>query len=240
MNIIVTGATRGLGLEISKRLLAKGHTLYAVSRKRNDDFDALVALFPNNLNFIPHNLSDIKGIKEAIFAKLVEDKVVIHGYVNNAAISYDDLLTNLNIDKLQEMINVNQIAPMVMTKYVIRNMLLHQTKGCIVHISSISAHTGFKGLSMYASTKGALEAYSKNTAREWGSLGIRSNCVVCGFMETDMTNMMTEDQKSKIHKRAALKEATDLGSVSDTVSFLLGDESKSITGQHIFVDGGVI
>lgn len=240
MNIIVTGATRGLGLEISKRLLILGHTIYAVSRKKNDDFEAVVAAYPNNVHFISHNLKDVETIKDNIFAQLIADKVVIHGFVNNAAISYDDLLTNLNIDALQEMINVNQIAPMIITKYVIRNMLLHQTKGSIVHISSISAHTGFKGLSMYASTKGALEAYSKNTAREWGSLGIRSNCVVCGFMETDMTNMMTDEQKGKIYKRAALKQATDMSSVADTVAFLLGDESKSITGQHIFVDGGVI
>lgn len=82
------------------------------------------------------------------------------------------------------MYNVNVFSPMLLTKYAIRNMLLHHTQGSIIHISSISVHTGYKGLSMYASSKGALEAFSKDTAREWGQLGIRSNVVVPGFMET--------------------------------------------------------
>lgn len=73
--------------------------------------------------------------------------------------AYDDIVTNLNLEKLQAMYAVNVFTPMMITKYALRNMLLHHTKGCIIHISSISAHTGYKGLAMYASSKGALEAF---------------------------------------------------------------------------------
>ena len=90
---------------------------------------------------------------------------------------------------------------MMITKYVLRDMLLHKTQGSIVHVSSISVHTGYKGLAMYASTKGSLEAFSKNTSREWGRLGIRSNIVCPGFMDTNMNSSLNDDQRSKIFKR---------------------------------------
>ena len=93
---------------------------------------------------------------------------------------------------------------------------------------------------MYAATKGALEAFSKNAAREWGSLGIRSNCVVAGFMETDMSATLPTEQKQKIFNRTALRKATSLDSVASTISYLLSSKSDSITGQNVFVDSGTI
>ena len=135
---------------------------------------------------------------------------------------------------------VNVFTPMMFTKYVLRNMLLYHTKGCIIHISSISVHTGYKGLAMYASSKGALEAFSKDTAREWGGLGIRSNVVVPGFMETAMSSTLTEEQKERIYKRTSLKTATSIISVAETVAFLLSEKANSITGQNIHVDAGTI
>ena len=93
---------------------------------------------------------------------------------------------------------------------------------------------------MYASTKGALEAFSKNTAREWGERGIRSNTVVAGFMETSMSATLSSEQKDRIYKRTSLKKATTLKSVAETVVFLLSDKAESITGENICVDSGTI
>ena len=119
-------------------------------------------------------------------------------------------------------------------------MLLHRVKGSIIHISSISTHTGYKGLAMYASTKGALEAFSKNTAREWGHLGIRSNVVVPGFMETEMNEKLPEAERKRIFSRTSLKEPACLRSVAETTLFLLSEQAASITGQNIVVDSGTI
>jgi 3-oxoacyl-[acyl-carrier protein] reductase len=127
-----------------------------------------------------------------------------------------------------------------MVKYVLRDMLLNKTKGSIVHISSISAHTGYKGLAMYASTKGAMEAFSKNTAREWGALGIRSNIICPGFMDTEMSATLTHDQKNKIFNRNSMKKAVEVEAVATTAIFLLMDASKGITGDIIHVDNGTI
>ena len=129
---------------------------------------------------------------------------------------------------------------MIMVKYVIRNMIFNRVKGSIVHLSSISVHTGYKGLSMYASTKGALEAFSKNTSREWGVKGIRSNCLVAGFMKTDMSSTLNEDQINRIFNRNSMKTPTSKKSVSETIEFLISDKANSITGQNMFVDSGTI
>jgi 3-oxoacyl-[acyl-carrier protein] reductase len=93
---------------------------------------------------------------------------------------------------------------------------------------------------MYASTKGALEAFSKNTAREWGVKGVRSNCIAAGFMDTDMTVNMAENIKEKIVKRTSLGRSTSEHSVAATALFLLSNESSSITGQVLHVDCGTI
>ena len=240
MNIIVTGCSRGVGLDICKVLLEHGNTVYGIARNCPKEFQTLQSQYENALHFKSVDLSACDNVKRDIFKDYCDNKVVIDGFVNNAAIAYDDIVTNLNLERLREMYNVNVFTPMMMTKYVIRNMILHHTKGAIVHISSISAHTGYKGLAMYASSKGALEAFSKNTAREWGTMGIRSNVVVPGFMATSMSSTLTDDQRSKIYARTSLKAATSIRSVAETVAFLLSEKADSITGQNIHVDNGTI
>lgn len=240
MNILVTGCSRGAGLEISKVLLDQGNTVYGVARSYTDEFKKLETKYPGKLFFKSIDISDSEGARKIVFKNFISNKVVLGSYVNNAADAYDDLVTNLNLDRMKAMYDVNVFTPMMLTKYAIRNMLLHKTKGSIVHISSISVHTGYKGLAMYASSKSAIEAFSKNTAREWGQLGIRSNVVVPGFMETDMSSSLTEEQRSKIYARTSLKAATDVYSVAETVAFLISDKACSITGQNVYVDNGTI
>jgi 3-oxoacyl-[acyl-carrier protein] reductase len=239
MNILVTGVSRGLGLEIIKVLLQEGYTVYGINRTSTAELNYLQEEYPNNLFWLSYDLGNMDNLKEAIFKKWLKD-VVLHGFVNNAALAYDTLLTNMDYRALMNMTTVNQISPMMITKYVLRNMLLNDVAGSIVHISSISVHTGYKGLAMYAATKGALEAFSKNTAREWGVKGIRSNCVVAGFMETEMTSTMDDETIKKIFNRTSLKKTVSLSSVANSVSFLLSSKAESITGQNIFVDSGAI
>ena len=240
MNILVTGCSRGVGLEICKVLLAQGHTVYGVARSHTDEFKALEAEYAGKLFFKSIDLSDSEGARKSVFKEFITNDIVLDGYVNNAAVAYDDIVTNLNLDRLKAMYDVNVFTPMMITKYAIRNMLLHKAKGSIVHISSISVHTGYKGLAMYASSKGALEAFSKDTAREWGVIGIRSNCVVPGFMATAMSASLSDDQRKKIYARTSLKAATSIRSVAEMVAFLLSDKAESVTAQSIHVDNGTI
>lgn len=240
MNILVTGCSRGVGLEICRVLLEQGHTVYGVARNYTDDFKELAIRYKDRVFFKSVDLSDPAEIQQQVFKEYVTNRIALDGVVNNAAMAYDDIVTNLKLEKLGAMYAVNVFAPMMITKYAIRNMLLHRKKGCIVHISSISAHTGYKGLAMYASSKGALEAFSKDTAREWGELGIRSNVVVPGFMETEMSASLTQEQKDRIYKRTSMKQATSVRSVAETTVFLLSEKACSITGQNIHIDNGTI
>lgn len=239
-NILVTGVSQGLGLAIARAVLAQGWTLYGVSRRLTPEYEALQAQHPGRVKFFAFDLTDADGVRTRLFKEFIGLDTPLHGFVNNAALAYDDIVTNLKLEPLQAMYAVNVFAPMMATRQAIRNMLLHGIAGSIVHISSVSVHTGYKGLAMYASTKGALEAFSKNTAREWGERGVRSNCVVAGFMETAMSGTLSEEQRQRIYQRTALKRATELDSVAATTVFLLGDGAASVTGQNVFVDSGTI
>lgn len=240
-NILVTGVSRGLGVKIVQSLLLDPFSsVYGISRNKSEAVDNLQKTYPDRFHWLSYDLSDIQNIRELVFKKFIGLSTPLHGFVNNAAMAYDDIVTNLNYDSLLRMYQVNVFTPMLMTKYAIRQFLLHGVAGSIVHLSSISVHTGYKGLAMYASSKGALEAFSKNTAREWGERGIRSNALVAGFMETDMSSTLTEDQKNRIYKRTSLKRPTTTESVAETIRFLLSDGAASITGQNIHVDSGTI
>jgi 3-oxoacyl-[acyl-carrier protein] reductase len=233
-NILITGVSRGLGYITAKNLLDVGYNVYGIGRTINNKLNE----YPN-FKHIEIDLENCNEL-EAILKTEIGNSIPLHGFVNNAAIAYDDIITNMDIDKLKSMYDVNVFSPFIITKFVIRNMIYNKIMGSIVHISSISVHTGYNGLSMYASTKGALEAFSKNTAREWGRKGIRSNCIVAGFMETDMSNTLSTEQKDRIYNRTSLKKPTDMNSVSKTIEFIISDNSNSITGQLINVDSGTI
>lgn len=238
--ILVTGASRGLGLAIVNDLLDTGHTVIALSRLRTAAIESLAEKYSAQLRWIEFDLSSPATITTEWFQQFVTQDQPIHGMVSNAAVAYDDLVTNLNLELLANQMNVNVISPMILTKMMIRQLLLHQIGGSIIHISSISTQQGYKGLAMYAATKGAIEAFSKSTAKEWGPRKIRSNCVVPGFMETEMSSGLSQEAKERINNRTSLKEPTSITSVASTVKFLLSNDSRSITGQNIIVDAGTI
>ena len=223
-NILLTGDSQGLGSSVRKKLELSGYNVIGLSRNSAD---------------IKFDLSNSDGIKE-LYLKTIKPLGPIHGLINNAAVAYDDIITNLNLDKLDHMFKVNVYSPMLLTKYIIRDMLLNRVNGSIVHVSSISVHTGYKGLSMYAASKGALEAFSKNTSREWGRIGIRSNIVCPGFMDTKMSSGLSDSQREKIFTRNSMQSELSVDQVSNTIEYLVGDESSGITGEVIHVDNGTI
>jgi 3-oxoacyl-[acyl-carrier protein] reductase len=237
--IIVTGDSRGLGAAITQELLSDEYEVIGLSRNGSDEVSRFEEEYPDRFNHINFDLENSSKIEE-LYKQELKSHGPIHGLVNNAAMPYDDIVTNIDRDVLSTMFEVNVISPMMLTKYTLRDMMLNRTEGSIVHISSVSTASGYKGLSMYGATKGALESFSLGVAREWGERGIRSNCIAPGFMDTDMTSTLTEDQKTRIYDRTGLGEPTDEKSVANTVEFLLSEASSSITGEIIRVDTGTL
>lgn len=239
-NILLTGCSRGVGLEIANSLVEKGYNVYGVSRNLTSDYKELMDKNKEKVFYKAFDLANPDLVQDQLFKDFIPNSLPLHGFINNAAVAYDDIITNLNLDRLRNMYEVNVFSPFNITKYAIRNMIYNRIKGSIVHVSSISVHTGYKGLAMYAGSKGALEGFSKNTAREWGERGIRSNCLVAGFMDTDMSSTLSSDMKNRIFKRTSLKVPTSLASVANMITFLISDNAISITGQNIHVDSGTI
>lgn len=238
--IIVTGHSKGLGKEIVSRLLKDTQFgVIGISRSGEEIIREWNELYPERIKHLTYDLSNPNGIKE-LYLQRIRKIGPLYGLVNNSATAYDEIVSNMKVDSVEFMFRVNVISAMHLTKYAIRDMILHKIEGSIVHISSVSAHTGYKGLSMYAATKGAIEAFSINIAREWGSKGIRSNCIVPGFMETSMSESLSDEQKDRIYKRTSLKKATDIDSVANAVLFLLSEQARSVTGTVFRVDNGTL
>ena len=118
MNYLVTGCSRGVGLEICRVLLEQGHTVYGVARSYTDEFKKLESEFDNKLFFKSIDLGDSENVHRNVFKDFVNNRIQLHGYVNNAAMAYDDIVTNLKLDRLQSMYSVNVFTPMMITKYV--------------------------------------------------------------------------------------------------------------------------
>ena len=231
--ILVTGATRGLGLSIAKDLHSKGYRVIATGRSLTDELEILL---DDNLIFKKFDLSDLGSIKTFI-KEIVKDYGRLFGLVNNAAIGGDGVLSTMHESDISNVIKVNVEAPILLAKYASRSMLINQT-GRVVNISSIIASTGYSGLSVYGASKSAMIGFTKSLSRELGKLGITVNSVSPGYMQTDMTAGLEGKKLESIVRRSPMRKLPETDDVAYTVSFLLSDEAKMINGTNITVDAG--
>jgi 3-oxoacyl-[acyl-carrier protein] reductase len=233
--VLVTGASRGLGLAISDRLLRDGYGVVGLSRQQGDAYGELLARHPEQAAFCPADLAEIDDIP-SVARQLTETHGPFWGLVNNAGIGKDGVLATMHQSEIDQVIRANLLAPIVLTKYVSRTMLA-QREGRIVNVSSIIASTGFSGLSVYAASKAGLEGFTRSLSRELGKRGITVNCVVPGYMETDMTQGLQGEKLEAIRRRAPLGLPLP-GDAAGAVAYFLGDDGAKVTGTTVTVDGG--
>ncbi|MBV9512307.1 MAG: SDR family oxidoreductase [Caulobacteraceae bacterium] len=235
-NVLITGASRGLGLAMTRRLAKDGYRVLAVARKSTDELAALIAETGDAVHFRSYDLLDIDGIP-ALVRELRDQFGPIYGLVNNAGIGTGGLLANITFDQIDTLIRLNTLSPIMLTKAVCRSMMA-QSEGRIVNISSIVGSNGYTALSVYGATKASLLGFTKSLAREMGRVGVTVNAVAPGFIETDMTSDMSPEQMEQIAKRSALRRLADAEDAAAAVAYLISDEARNITGVTLTVDAG--
>jgi 3-oxoacyl-[acyl-carrier protein] reductase len=239
-NVIVTGGSRGLGLGIARKLNLSGFRVIAIARKESAEITTAMkeaeASAPGSLQFAAYDLADIEGLANLV-KTLRKNFGPIYGLVNNAGVSADGALAMMPSSEIEKVVRLNTLSPMVLTKFVVRSMMA-DGGGRVVNISSITAFTGYSGLSVYGATKASLVGFTRSLAREVGRMGVNVNAVAPGFVDTDMTQGLTAEHRDSIVRRSALKRLVDIEDVANSVDFLLSDKAKSITGTVLTVDAG--
>lgn len=239
-NVLVTGASRGLGLGIVSRLVASGYCVIGVARSETKELAELRAQAESTgtgrLLFRSFDLSRIDEIPSLV-SELRKNAGSIYGLVNCAGASFEGALAMMPTSQIEQLVQINLVSPMVLTKAVVRGMLSDGT-GRIVNISSIIASTGYRGLSVYGATKSALTGFSRSLAREVGRMGVTVNCVAPGFVDTQLTSGMEGEQRERVVRRSALRRLADVDDVASATEFLLSDGAKNITGTTVTVDAG--
>lgn len=239
-NVLVTGGSRGIGLGIVRRLTEVGFRVIAVARKESDQLTTAMgevnARNAGSLRFVPFDLADIEGIADLV--KTVRKEFgPIYGLVNNAGTSAEGSLALMATSQMERLIRLNTLSPIVMSKNVLRSMMT-DGGGRIVNIASIVASTGYSGLAVYSATKASLVGFTRSLAREVGKMKVTVNAVAPGFVDTDMTQGLNDEQREQIVRRSALRRLVEVGDVACAVEFLLSDGAKNITGTVLTVDAG--
>jgi 3-oxoacyl-[acyl-carrier protein] reductase len=239
-SVIVTGGSRGLGLEVVRRVAAKGYRAIAIARSMNGELECSIQhaerVRPGSLHFVPFDLGDIQKIPDLV-KRLHQEFEPIYGLVNNAASGSDGALAMMHNSQIEHLIRLNTLSPIVLTKYVVRHMM-SGGQGRIVNVASIASFAGYSGLSVYSATKSSMIGFTRSLAREVGRLGVNVNAVAPGFMDTEMTHSMNDDRREQIARHSALRRFAEVSDVADAVEFLLGDKAKNITGTVLTVDAG--
>ncbi len=239
-SVLVSGGSRGLGLAIGQKLAAAGYRVIAVARQKNKEVAAAGAQAERAgqgaFHFVPFDLGRIEEIP-GLVRKLRKEFGPLSGLVNNAALGHDGVLATMHNSRIEELVRLNTLSPIVLTKYVVRGMMADGF-GRIVNVASIIGFTGYSGLSAYAATKASMLGFTRSLAREVGRLGITVNAVAPGFLATEMTHRLADEQRQRIMRRSALRRLAEVEDVANAVEYLISDKARNISGTVLTVDAG--
>ena len=232
-NIFISGASRGIGESMAKHFAKSNFNVVGTSRNNFKFDDNLENLLPLKLDVTSRD--DVKDCFDELKSKNLLPDILI----NNAGITADQLFLRMSDDDWDNVINTNLTGTFNLTKIFLKNMIKNKF-GRIINISSISGLMGNPGQVNYSSSKAALNGFTKSLAKEVGSRNITVNCVAPGFIDTDMTSYIGENERNEILKQIPLNKFGSPEDISKLVMFLISDEASYITGQTISIDGGLL
>ncbi len=233
---IVTGASRGIGQAIAKKLSQSGWFVVGTATSQHG-VDAIVAALSDNGIAFVLDVGSSASV-DAFFDQLKYHDLQATALINNAGITDDALLLRMSEDQFSNVINTNLTSVYRMTSRVIRNMVKARA-GKIVTISSVVAALGNAGQVNYCAAKGAIESLTKALAREVASRGITVNAIAPGFIATDMTNTLGDDARASLRQQIPLGKLGSPQDIAEAVAFIVSDAAGYITGQTIHVNGGM-
>ena len=235
--VLITGANRGIGHNILQKLDSLGYTVIGTSRTSEGAKIVSDGIKNSKGKGVVMDVTDQESIENAI--NVIRDEYgVIYGLVNNAGITQDNLLIRMTDEQWLSVIDSNLTSLYRVTKSVIKDMMKAKI-GRIVNIGSIVGVSGNAGQTNYSATKSGLLGFTKSLAKELSSRNINVNSISPGFIETDMTKALSEEQFNNLKKNIPLGRIASPGEVSSVVSFLLSEDSSYITGENINVNGGL-
>ena len=232
---IVTGASRGIGAAIAKRLAADGCHVVAVARDADKLAEVVAAC--ESAEAMTCDVADSAAV-EAMVDAVADQHGRIDVLVNNAGITRDTLLLRMDDAMFDEVINVNLKSVFVATRSAAR-YLMRSKAGRIVNIGSVSGVVGNKGQANYAASKAALSGFTKTVAKELAGKGVTANVVAPGFVTTDMTDKLNSKITDEVKKLIPLGRFGEPDDIAAVVAFLAGEGGGYLTGQVICVDGGM-
>ncbi|MFS6938584.1 3-ketoacyl-ACP reductase [Neisseria animaloris] len=235
---LVTGASRGIGAAIADTLAAAGAKVIGTATSENGANAISERLAKWNGKGRALNATE-EGSIETLIAEIEKEFGKLDILVNNAGITRDNLLMRMKEEEWDEIMQVNLKSVFRASKAVLRGMM-KQRSGRVINITSVVGAMGNAGQTNYAAAKAGLIGFSKSMAREVGSRGITVNCVAPGFIDTDMTRALPEEQRAMFTAQTSLGRFGEAQDIADAVLFLASDQAKYITGQTLHVNGGML
>ena len=239
--VLVTGGSRGIGKEVALKFAENGYNVVInyVSDKTNveelkSEFEAKGV----KSLIMKADVTDKEAIDELV-KQAIEEFGAIDVLVNNAGITKDNLLMRMSEEEFDKVIEINLKGTYIVTKAVTKYMM-KKRKGSIINLSSVVGVAGNAGQCNYSASKAGIIGFTKSVAKELASRNIRANAVAPGFIETDMTAVLSDEIKENIHNQIPLKRMGTAKEVANLIYFLASEESSYITGQVINVDGGMV
>jgi 3-oxoacyl-[acyl-carrier protein] reductase len=234
---LVSGGSRGLGLAVVERLLARGDRVATFSRSGSESLTALAAKHPGRLLIESLDAADASALRGFVERAAAAFGSIDH-CIANAAIAHEGVLATATDAEIDAMLAVNLRGSIVLVREAVRQMLVKAEQPSVTLVSSIVASHGSPGLAVYAATKAGLEGFARSLARELGPRGIRVNAVAPGFLETDLSASLSADNRSRIIRRTPLGRLGLPADVVGAIDFLSSPRAAFITGQVLTIDGG--
>jgi len=239
-NVLITGASKGIGAEIAKELALYGLKVWINYRSKPEIADALKLEIENAGGVAALIKGDVSLEEDwsKIIKTIIDSDGAISYLVNNAGITKDKLALRMSVDDFDDVINANLKSTFIGCRDGLK-VMSKKRFGSVVNISSIVGEMGNAGQTNYAASKGGVNSMTKSFAKEGASRGIRFNSVTPGFIRTDMTDELKDEVIEEYTKNIPLKRFGEAKDVADAVAFLLSDHSSYITGEVLKVNGGL-